>query len=108
MDDNDFWIVKAKFRLRCTEEGGRRTGIISGYRPNHVFKYKDNKFVAAYMGDIRFSEHEIIKPGEEKIVTVRFIHGQPIKHYLTVGRQWWIHEGPNLVGEAYIVEVYKI
>jgi translation elongation factor EF-Tu-like GTPase len=105
MDSKDFWIVKAKFRLKGTDEGGRKTGIISGYRPNHVFEYKEGKMVSAYMGDIKFDGQELIKPGEERIVTVRFIPGQPIEKFLTLGRRWWIHEGPNLVGEAEIVEV---
>ena len=105
MDNKDFWIVKAKFRLKSTDEGGRKTGIKSGYRPNHVFEYRDGNMVSAYMGDIKFDEQEWIEPGEEKIVTVRFIPGQPIEQFLTIGRRWWIHEGPNLVAEAEIVEV---
>ena len=105
MDSKDFWTVKAKLRLNSTNEGGRKTGIKTGYRPNHVFEYKDGKMISAYMGDIKFDDQEWIKPGEEKIVTVRFIPGQPIKNFLTIGRQWWIYEGPNLVAEAEIVEV---
>jgi translation elongation factor EF-Tu-like GTPase len=105
MENKDFWIVKAKLRLKPTNEGGRKGGIISGYRPNHVFEYSDGKMVSAYMGDIRFEDQEWIKPGEEKIVTVLFIPEQPIKHFLTIGRKWWIHEGSNVVAEAQIVEV---
>lgn len=32
-------IVKARIKLIPTEQGGRKTGIISGYSPNHVFEY---------------------------------------------------------------------
>lgn len=61
--------------------------------------------VSAFMGEIRFDDQEWIRPGEEKIVTVRFILGQPIENFLTIGRQWWIHEEHNLVAQAEIVEV---
>ena len=30
--------IKAKLRLYPTENGGRKTGIKTGYRPNHVFE----------------------------------------------------------------------
>ena len=47
--------VKAKLKLKSTEEGGRQTGFISGYRPNHVFEYKDNgQLLQTYIGDIIF------------------------------------------------------
>jgi translation elongation factor EF-Tu-like GTPase len=105
MDDNDFWIVKAKFRLKPTEEGGRMSGIKSGYRPNHVFEYKDGSMISAYMGEIKFDGQEWIEPGEGKFVTVQFTRGQEIERFLTIGRLWWIHEGNRLVGEAVIVEV---
>lgn len=105
MDNKDFWIVKANFRLKSTDEGGRKTGIKSGYRPNHVFEYKDGHMVSAYMGEIKFDGQEWIEPGQEKVVTVRFYTGQPIENFLTIGRRWWIHEGPNLVGEAEIVGI---
>lgn len=105
MKDIDFWIVKAKFRLKKTTEGGRSVGIRSGYRPNHVFEYRGDNTFSAYMGDIKFNENESIEPGQEKIVTVRFMPGQPIKKFFIIGRKWWIHEGPNLVGEAEFLEV---
>jgi hypothetical protein len=105
MDSKDLRIVKSKLRLRRTEEGGRKTGVKSGYRPDHVFEYRNDGTFSAYIGDIRFDEHDTIEPGEEKIVTVRFIPRQPIKDLLTVGRHWWIYEGPILVGEADIIEV---
>ncbi|WP_207515903.1 hypothetical protein [Longitalea luteola] len=30
--------IKAILKLKSTEAGGRQTGFISGYRPNHVFE----------------------------------------------------------------------
>ncbi|MFH6986570.1 hypothetical protein ACHRVW_02375 [Flavobacterium collinsii] len=101
---NELLSVKAKIRLKDTAEGGRRTGIITGYRPNHVFEYtNDGKINQTFMGDIIFENRTTIEPGEEMIVTVRFLLNQPIEKYLNKGQIWWIHEGPNLVGIAEIL-----
>jgi translation elongation factor EF-Tu-like GTPase len=97
--------IKAKLKLLETEAGGRKTGIKSGYRPNHVFEYRDNQIYQTYAGDVKFEDQETIEPGEAKIVTVRFILGQSLEKYLQVGRRWWIYEVPHLIGEAEIVEI---
>ena len=102
---SDLITVKAKLKMKKTEDGGRKTGFISGYRPNHVFEYKDGQLMQTYIGDIKFEGQDLIQPGEEKIVTVRFLLNQPIEKYMNVGRKWWIHEGRNVIGEAEIVEV---
>lgn len=96
--------VKAKLKLKSTEEGGRQTGFISGYRPNHVFEYNDNgQLLQTYIGDIIFEGTPTIEPGEEREVTVRFIMNQPIEKYLDKGRIWWIHEGTRQIGQAEII-----
>lgn len=103
-NSNGLLPVKAKIKLKETDEGGRKTGIASGYRSDHVFEYgNDGKVNQAFMGDIIFENQSTIEPGEEKIVTVRFLLNQPIEKYLNKGQVWWIHEGPNLVGSAEIL-----
>ena len=97
--------IKAKIKMKPTEEGGRKTGFTTGYRPNHVFEYVDEKMVKTFMGDIQFEDSELIMPGEERVVTVRFLFHQPIEEYLNIGRKWWIHEGGNQLGEAEILEI---
>lgn len=97
-------IVKANIRLKPTEEGGRKTGFISGYRPNHVFEYgAEGHIVQTYMGDLIFDDENWLMPGEERIVTVRFIPTVDLERYLTKGRKWWLHEGPHLIGEAVVI-----
>ncbi|MCR8561361.1 hypothetical protein KXD93_27155 [Mucilaginibacter sp. BJC16-A38] len=96
--------IRAKIRLKATAEGGRKTGFISGYRPNHVFEYpKDGGLLQTFEGDITFDGQQTIEPGETKIVTIRFILNQPLEKYLDKGRTWWIHEGGNLIGEGEIL-----
>lgn len=103
---NDLLSVKAKIRIKPTKEGGRKTGFISGYRPNHVFEYNaKGQLIQTFIGDIIFDEQETIEPGEEKVVIVRFLINQPIEKYLKEGRIWWLHEGTNVIGEAEILDI---
>lgn len=96
--------VKAKLKLKTTEEGGRKTGFISGYRPNLVFEYNDNEpLLQTYIGDIIFEGKPTIDPGEEREVTVRFLMNQPIERYLEKGRICWLHEGQKQIGQAEII-----
>lgn len=97
--------VKAKVRFKTTAEGGRRNDVVSGYRPNHVFVYReDGHFREAYMGELQFTEPEWLTLGETYEIMVRFPLAQRIEHFLEVGRKWWIHEAQYCVGEAEVLE----
>ena len=100
---DDFITVKAKLSLLSTVSGGRKSPIISGYRPSHVFEHI-GKRLTAYPGDIFFTE-ERINPGEDKEVTVRFHNAEQVKKYITAGKEWWVYEGWHLVGEGEIIEI---
>jgi hypothetical protein len=68
-----------------------------------VFEYTaEGKLQRTYLGDINF-EGEDLTPGEERITTVRFLLVKELEQYLTKGRIWWLHEGPNIIGEAEIL-----
>ena len=78
MSSEDLITIKARLRLKTTDEGGRWSGIKTGYRPNHVFEYnRKGNFLTTYIGEITFDK-EWIQLGDEEIVTVRFIHGQSL------------------------------
>jgi translation elongation factor EF-Tu-like GTPase len=98
--------ITAKLTLYSTDKGGRKTGIRTGYRPNHVFEY-DNKgsFKQTYIGQINFDDGKWIMPGETDEVTVEFLNLFDIAKFLTIGRKWWIHEGNNKLGEAVIIDI---
>jgi translation elongation factor EF-Tu-like GTPase len=99
-------LVKARISLKKTDEGGRISGIASGYRPNHVFEMPaDISNWKIYPGEIQFQDQELIKPGETKIVTVRFLKVPPVEKYMNVGQKWFINEGPRTIGEGEILEI---
>ncbi len=103
---SDIIEIEAKLTLYLTENGGRKTGIKTGYRPNHVFEYKENstEFITTYIGQIDF-EKELILPNETEIVKIRFLKNQNISELLEKGRVWWIHEGRRKIGEAEVLEI---
>ncbi len=105
MRTKDLIIVKAKITMKTTEEGGRKSGFKSGYRPNHVFELpNDLRNLKTYIGDIQFEDQELIEPGETKIVTVRFLKVPEIEKYITEGRKWFINEASKTLGIGEILK----
>ncbi len=105
--EHDFIIIRAKLYLYPTEEGGRYSPIKTGYRPNHVFEYRDNSnsFKETYIGEINFTEKDLLFPGESIKCTVRFLRHGNIEKFIQIGRNWWIHEGQRKLGKAEILEI---
>jgi translation elongation factor EF-Tu-like GTPase len=103
---SDILEVKARLTLYSPENGGRKTGIKSGYRPNHVFEYIENSsdFITTYIGQIEFNK-EWIFPKDTEDVKVKFLKNQNIESLIKKERVWWIHEGPNKIGEAKVLEI---
>ena len=92
--------------MKTSEEGGRKSGFKSGYRPNHVFELPSNiQNMRAYMGDIQFDDQELIEPGETKNVIVRFLKNSQIEKYIKVGQKWLINEGARTLGFGEILEI---
>jgi translation elongation factor EF-Tu-like GTPase len=108
MQNNDLIIVTARISMKKTEEGGRKSGIASGYRPNHVFEMpEDLNKLTTYIGDIRFEDQELIEPGETRIVTVRFLRIRLIEKYMKVGQKWFINEAARTIGIGEILEIHS-
>lgn len=102
----DLIHVEATLKLLRAEDGGRKSGIKSGYRPDHIFEYQSNgQFKYSFSGDIQFKHIELIMPGETQDVLVRFLSKQPIDQYMNINRVWWLHEGLTKIGEATINKI---
>ena len=100
-------IVKARVFMKATNEGGRQTGFVSGYRPDHVFELptEDSKGLTAYIGDILFEEQKLFEHGETQIVTVRFLRTPQVEKYIKVGQKWFINEAARTIGFGEILEI---
>ena len=103
---SDIININAKLTLYTKENGGRETGIGTGYRPNHVMEYLPNStdIPTTYIGQFDFDKDRI-NPGETENVKIMFLRHQNIEELLKKGRIWWIHEGPRKIGEAEVIEV---
>jgi hypothetical protein len=98
-------FVLAKLTMKKTKDGGRETGFLSGFRPNHIFEDEKNEILNTYVGEITFENYNSIMPGDEKIVSIEFFFHPPIEKHLNVGRKWRIHEGARMIGEAEIIKI---
>ena len=106
MRTDELIIVKARIRMKTTEEGGRKSGFKSGYRPNHLFELPDDlRNLKTYIGDIVFDDQELIVPGETKVVTVRFLKMPQVEKYIKVGQKWFINEAARTLGFGEILEI---
>jgi translation elongation factor EF-Tu-like GTPase len=106
MQTADLIIVKARITMKATDDGGRKSGFKSGYRPNHVFELPvDLRNLQTYIGDIQFDDQELIEPGEIKIVTVRFLNTPQIERYINAGQKWFINEAAKTVGFGEILVI---
>jgi translation elongation factor EF-Tu-like GTPase len=94
--------IQAKLYLLTTEEGGRRTGIASGYRPPIYFDDNDNNH--GYDGVITLENQEQASPGEEFSVRIDFLHPELVSHLLKRGTRFNIREGERVVATGTIIK----
>jgi len=95
--------IRALISMLRTEDGGRRTGIRSGYRPNHNFGSAEGR--TFYIGQIDFPGETLIEPGQAAEMVVTFIPGPGLQEALQLGRCWRIQEGPKLVATGKVTEL---
>jgi translation elongation factor EF-Tu-like GTPase len=92
----------AKIRLLSTSEGGRKGGIISGYRPNASFAESVNT-------DVQFEllYNSQLNPGEEGTVSLKPLNFSSIEPFLHFGSQFIIREGSKIIGQGIVLEIVK-
>lgn len=98
-------VVQARIRMLDTEEGGRYTPFITGYRPNFVFNAAHNRD-----GQITLLDREQMKPGEQGNVLIRIlVHSRnPYPHPPAADDLFLIREGGKILGEGIIQHVVDI
>jgi elongation factor Tu len=85
----------ASVYLLSTEEGGRRTGLTTGYRPQFYFRTTD------VVGNVELHDTALALPGDSVEMTVQL--GKPIA--MTAGLGFAIREGNRTVGAGSIREL---
>ena len=90
---------KAFITLYKPEDGGRKTYIADGYRPNIKFE-NDEYITSAY-----FNFESWIAPGETKQVGVNILSQRHFIKSLYKNRSFKIQEGKRIVGIGVVCEV---
>jgi elongation factor Tu len=85
----------AQVYLLSTEEGGRRTGLTTGYRPQFYFRTTD------VVGNVELHDTAVALPGDSVAMTVSL--GKPIA--MTEGLGFAIREGNRTVGAGSVHEL---
>lgn len=77
--------------------GGRTKNIYSGFRPSFTFKTERH-----YSGELFFDIPELLKPGNNGIVTIKLLPALSIPKNLGVNDTFKIFEGSHVIGTGII------
>jgi translation elongation factor EF-Tu-like GTPase len=101
--------IKAKAYLLGTNEGGRDGYIVSGYRPNFVFKDLMNKYSLFNIdGEIYFNSVDSkIYPGTTFICDIYLRDTDNIDLLIDDDKKFLFREGLKKVGEGEILEIVE-
>ena len=112
MDDRDLarWqergrehgYVRARLRLLSTDQGGRRTPIVSGYRSCWAFPPELHGDM--HDGPLMIEGQEVLAPGEVAIVRLHPLFPEYWPR-LSEGLMLGMFEGSRQVGDAVVIEV---
>ncbi|GAA3527979.1 hypothetical protein AFL01nite_02840 [Aeromicrobium flavum] len=94
--------VRARLRLLTTEQGGRRTPIISGYRS--CWGFPPELHGDMHDGPLLIERQEALAPGEVAIVRLHPLVPD-LWPRVSEGLRLGMFEGPRKVGDAVVIEV---
>ncbi|MGY3777123.1 hypothetical protein [Isobaculum melis] len=93
--------IEAKIRFLTTTEGGRKTPVRSGYRPDHLVKEN-------YLTCGRHTyPKEWVELGTTILGTIKFIDPESYPNSLSIGQKLSFQEGNKIVGYAEITRIYN-
>ena len=87
------YTIEAIITLFPAQEGGRTTGIYSGYRPSFGFNTEKQ-----YSGEIRLLGRKELQPGQTAKATMRLLPARTIRKNLKPSHSFTILEGNKVVG----------
>jgi translation elongation factor EF-Tu-like GTPase len=93
--------LEAQVRYLSSSEGGRKSPVYSGYRPNHDF---------GLPGELNDGQHEYpgrewVQPGDSATALLWLLAPERQRRRLYVGFEFKVQEGPRIVGIGTITNV---
>jgi len=94
--------IEAQVTFLATDDGGRSTPALSGYRPNHLV-------LPDYLtsGHHEYKDKDQVLPGESAIADIWFLAPDQYPHSMQMGAVINVQEGSRLVGHAKVVKTYN-
>ena len=93
--------IEAEITVKLTSEGGRKSPMFSGYRPNHDFGVEGMLNDAMH----EYPENGSISPGEKGKANIWFLAPEYQVGRLFIGMEFTVQEGARLVGMGKITRV---
>jgi translation elongation factor EF-Tu-like GTPase len=112
-DEREEWLdryerehgyVRARLRVLATEEGGRHTAFVSGYRPNWNLAQEGNSELRLAGAAVRIEDQDQVAPGEEATVRLLPLYPDAWSHVRS-GMEISMHEGLPVLGRALVLDV---
>ncbi len=91
----------AELRYLTTEEGGRKTPAISGYRPHIKFEFTNMQT----SGQQTFLNREIVYPGDKVNAEIKMWSVDYFANSLEEGMTFEFREGPITIGTGKITSI---
>ncbi len=83
------------------EQGGRRTPVWTGYRPQVKFPFSEMQT----SGEQRFLNKEEVHPGDTVIAEISMLSIEPFKNKLYLGLEFDFREGSRIIGIGKVLQV---
>jgi translation elongation factor EF-Tu-like GTPase len=94
--------VEAQIAFLRTEEGGRQSYVLSGYRPQFFYDGEDHVAIQ------EFVDKEKVYPGETVTVRLHFLHPEVLYKRIRVGESFQIREGARVVAHGKITRILSL
>ena len=104
-EDKYAHVIETRIRYLTTSEGGRKSGVASGYRGDFVY---DGMYCHGQQSFPDYGANDFVDLGIEVRALVYFPREQwdrVHQHKLHVGKSFEIREGPRVVGTGVITRL---
>ncbi len=95
--------IRAKIYVFRSDEGGRKSGIFSGYHPGVYWDGLEE--MGGNDGQLILEGKDKCLPGEECIGRIEFYHREFLPRSLKVGTTFTMREGGRIVGRGEVMAV---
>ncbi len=99
---NDLQDIEAVMTFLRTEEGGRKSPVFSGYRPQFHYQHDEGDASHTYVGV------EQVNPGDTVTAQLKFYRPQNHDGKIAVGMEFLIREGNRTVATGRVTKILHL